>query len=281
LLDSLGLKYKYLESVNSFLIISTHEQFLEVKELLDKIDLKQNQVILRFMIFEFNDKDIDEIGAKLGYRNDSNDFIGIFNTALIPSASDTLAISTKSFLMSFNLLQETNLIKVKQFPYILAKNNLAFDFNAVDNIPYLVTTTTTDSANVSQQNTVNYKDIGLKISGKPLIYNDYISLDLNLVVEDIINQDSNMPQTFKRSIHTYTDIRFDNVLLLSGLKRLKHTTNTYSFPFLSNIPYLGEIFKYDNDYDESLNIVIAIQAIKKIDTNSVEYIENEYGLNIE
>ena len=54
------------------------------------------------------------------------------------------------------------------------------------------------------------------------------------------------------------------VLLLSGIKQTKVKNSDFSIPFVSNIPYLGEIFKYKSENYETSNISIAIQILDDV-----------------
>lgn len=186
----------------------------------------------------------------------------IINGIIAPVANSTITFKSDNFNYALSLLESNKLIDIKQSPFILARNNDKFKFYAVDNIPFKTSSTTTQAANLSTNESIDYKDVGLKIDGKALIYDDYVSLDLLLIVEDIISQTTdNIPQTYKRQLNSLSNVSYGHVLLLSGLKRTKKQTNDYSIPYLSNIPYLGELFKYKNDSEEYLDISIAIEVI--------------------
>jgi len=130
-------------------------------------------------------------------------------------------------------------------------------------VAYLVTTTTTEDAKVSQQTSYEYKDVGLQIMGKVLTHKDYATLDLNLIVQDFVNDEiTETPQTYKRSLTSNTDLDYNKVLLISGLKRVRNIKNDYSIPYLSGIPLLGSMFQYKTHTDEEINITIAIELIK-------------------
>lgn len=184
-------------------------------------------------------------------------------------SSGSISLSSNSFYSALRFLDSKEIVLVKQFPFVLAKNNHNFEFSAVTNTPFLITTTTTDSTNTTEQNSIEYKDVGLKIIGKSLIHDDYVSLNLDLVLEDFLtNVDTQTPSTYKRAIKSDTDIKFNEVLLISGLKRQKHTKNVYALPFFSDIPLLGEIFKYKNTSDEELNLTVAIEVINEDNIDS-------------
>lgn len=277
-LKSFGLKYSYLNDSNTFIMTCTKKKYNLIKQYLKMVDVKQNQVVLKIKIFEFNDINLKERGVQYSsiYQNELGVTEVALNALIAPLSTTTHTLSNTEFYGALKLLNEHNLIDVKQFPYITARNNDKFKFEAVENVPYLVSTTITDATNTSEQTSIEYKDIGLKINGTSFIYNDYITLDIDLIIEDFINSslETNTPQTYKRHLNSRSNINYNDVLLLSGIKRTKHEVTNYNIPFLSNIPYLGEIFKYKSDSDSELNIVIAIEVIKSKDFDSKEFINH-------
>ncbi|WP_455755926.1 type II secretion system protein GspD [Sulfurimonas sp.] len=266
ILGILKVQHSYLEDTNSILISSTQNSYETTKRFLDKIDIKQKQVILKITIYEYQEENIKERGVKFGtiYKGIDGTIETALNTLVAPLSTKGNILDNTDFYSALRLLNEDNKVTIKQTPYVLAKNNKSFKFEAVDNIPYLVTTTKTDAANTSEQNSIEYKDVGLKIDGKAFVYDDYVTLNMDLIVEDIVSVIDNTPQTYKRRLNSITDVPYKKVLLLSGLKRTKHYTNDYSIPYISNIPLLGSIFQYKTDNQSQLNITIAIEVI---DTN--------------
>lgn len=266
-LEQLQVKYKYLDNINSLLLHTTKENYSMVQSIIDSIDVMQKQVKLKIMIFEYSDLDLKEAGFKYGtsYQQLDGTIKNSMDLLVAPLSTKGLSLSSTNFYLALRMLKENELINVKQFPYILAKNNKKFEFTAVENIPYLEKTTTTEASNVSEENSIVYKDVGLKILGKSLIYKDYIALDIDLTVEDLVNQseNTNTPKTYKRQLKSNTNIKYNEVLILSGLKRNRHTINNIEVPILSGIPFLGNMFKYKYANDENLNITIAIEVLRE------------------
>lgn len=273
ILDILKAQYIYLTDTNAFMITSTKHKYKEIESFLNSVDVKQKQVILKIMILEFNESDVKERGVQFTsiYETTNGTIETALNTIVAPITTTNNFLLNFDFYGALRLLNEDKIINVKQYPYILAKNNKSFVFEAVENIPYLVKNTKTQASNSSEENSIVYKDVGLKINGKSLIYDDYITLDLDLVIEDLISdRDTTTPQTYKRHLNSNTNIEYNKVLLLSGIKRTKHTKTNIALPFISNIPYLGEVFKYSYDSDSNLNITIAIEVINSGEHNQTD-----------
>jgi len=268
ILTNLGVSYTYLKGLNAFIIKSTRNEYLKIKTFLDKTDIKHKQVTLKLTIFEIGDDISRERGIQYGsiYRGIDGSIQTAINTIIAPISTNNPIMGTSNFYAALRLLNEDKEIELKQHPFILAKHNKSFKFEAVENIPYLISTTTTQATNTSEQNTIEYKDVGLKINGKAFIHESYITLDLDLVIEDLLTSTSSenvLPETYKRILKSNTDIEYNKVLLLSGLKRTKTTDDVYSLPWISDIPYLGELFKYTSHSVKHINTTIAIEVIKK------------------
>lgn len=267
ILTSLNIKYTYLNDSNSLLIQSNKNDYENILSMFKTVDVLQHQVMVKIMIFEYDESLSKERGVQYAsiYKDAKNTIQTALNTIVFPLSSKGHILDSTSFYGAIRLLNEQKDINVKQYPFILAKNNKIFKFEAVENIPYLVTTTTTEATNTSEQNSIEYKDVGLKINGKTMIHDTYAILDIDLIIEDLISDEvTQTPQTYKRVLKSNTNIEYGKVLLLSGIKRVKHLKNDWSIPYLSNIPYLGEVFKYKTKSDKELNITIAIEIIKNV-----------------
>lgn len=273
LLDFHKVKYTFLKDTSTFLISTTAHKYKEIQELLQLTDTKKEQVTLKITIFEYNEGDLMERGISSLSKKDSKilrtgedtqeEYITkLISSIIAPVTNPTLTYKSTDFNLALSYLDTKNFLKVLQNPTILVRNNDKFTFNAVDNIAFKTSSTTTESANTSTNESIQYKDVGLKISGVAFIYDDYVSLDLNLIVEDIISQTSdNIPQTYKRELNSPANVKFGDVLLLSGLKRTKREVNDYSIPYLSGIPYLGSIFQYKSESESLINISISIEVL--------------------
>lgn len=281
-LDILKIKYKYLADSNVIIVTSTQPKFDEALSFLKKVDTKQKQVILKIMIYEYQDNFVDERGIQYAtvYQNANDITTTALNSIIAPFNSSHNQVKSTTFWGALRFLHENNEINIKQYPYILAKNNKPFKFEAVENIPYLVNTTTTEASNTSQQSSIDYKDVGLKINGAVFIYDDYITLDLDLIVEDLTSTDNTQtPQSYKRHLNSNTNIKYNNVLVLSGIKRKKISKTNLEIPILAQIPFLGEAFKFKFRSEEDINITIAIEVLRtQEDLQNLKEIINELNL---
>lgn len=259
-----GIKHQFIDSINSFLIFSASDNIDIIRNEIFRIDAQLNQVTLKFTIIEFNENDLREQGFTHNslYTSAAAEQQNVLNSFVLPFQSVKPIFPNTTFYGALKLFEELKLFNINQDPYILVQHGKDFTFTAVTNIPYQSSKTITQASNYSNQTTIEYKDVGLKILGKSLIYDDYVNLDLDLVIEDILNTIDNIPTTYKRQLKSNTNLKFGEVLLLSGIKQTKKQNNSIEVPFLSSIPYLGEVFKYKSVSDIKSNISIAIEVVR-------------------
>jgi len=264
-LDMLALKYVYFPSNNSFIVSCNYLQRENISKFLIRLDKQAKQVILKFIVLSYDDSIVRERGFQFGtvYKSLDGTIQSAVNALIFPISTGDNIISSTSFYNALKFLDTNNIINIDQYPYILVKNNNEFKFESVKNIPYLVNNTITDSTTVQNNNSYDYKDVGLKIKGKATIYEKFVTLDIELTIEDIINvsADEKTPSTNKRYLNSITNLKIGQVLLLSGIKQNKVENNHVEIPFLSGMPYIGDMFKYKYKSVSHSNITIAIQVL--------------------
>lgn len=259
-----NIKFQFIDSINSFIIFSETDNIDVIKNEIVKIDAQLNQVTLKFTIIEVNDDDIKEQGLTLNslYVSASDGYKNVIDTFVIPYSSSKPIFPRTTFYGALKLFNELKYFNIVQNPHVLVQHSKDFTFSAVTNIPFQTSKVITQASNYSNQTSIDYKDVGLKINGKPLIYDDYINLDLDLVVEDILSTTDNIPTTYKRQLKSNTNLKYGDVLILSGIKQEKSTKDTISVPLVSDIPFVGNLFKYESSKKNISTISIAIEVIR-------------------
>ncbi|MDQ1433174.1 MAG: ral secretion pathway protein [Patescibacteria group bacterium] len=256
------IKFQYIDSINSFIIFSLSDNINQIKYDINNIDSIKKQVTLKFTILEFNKDDLEQIGLDtFNATSLSSDVKTVIQTLLNPYQSNKLIFNSSNFYYSLKLFDEKKLLNVKQNPFVLVQHGKDFNFNAVTNMPFLSSKVVTQASNYSNQTNIDYKDVGLKINGKAFVFDSYVTVNLDLVIEDILSVVDNTPTTYKRQVKNITNLKKGEVLLLSGINQTKISNTDLKVPFLSSIPYLGEIFKYSSSSNINSSISIAVELV--------------------
>jgi len=254
-----GIKYTYIQGVNVIYYKCSYSQNLRVKKMLKKVDKKNISVMLRFIIFSYNTQDILDMGidyTKISFGN-------IIQSLTASTFNSSSVLSSDDFFSALKFLQQKGVTEIKQFPYIVVRNNKKFNFKNVTSVPIQINTISTDSSVNTNTVSYEYKDVGLNINGLLSSFDGYVSLDMKFIIDSIIGgADTRLPILGKKSFNSFVDVPYGKVLLVSGLKDEKTTLNDYSIPYLSGIPFLGSIFSYKSKSKETNNFGIAIQVEK-------------------
>ena len=268
-LKLMNYQYTFFKSNNTYIIKCNSIQKKSIDNFLKTLDVQAKQVMLKFIIISYDDNVQDKKGITLSntYQALDGSVQTAVNSLLFPLSSAKNILDSFSFYTALEFLNSTNTINIKQYPYVLVQNNRKFKFESVQNIPYLVKNVQTDSNTVQDNNSYEYKDVGLKIYGTPKILKNFVTLDLDLTIEDLINTsgDNFTPSTNKRYLNSITNLKYGEVLLLSGIKQSKEELNNIRVPILCNIPYIGKMFTYEYKMNSSSNITVAIQVISSKD----------------
>jgi general secretion pathway protein D len=256
-----NITFEYISSSNRFVIYTYPAVIASIIKDVERVDVQKRQVTLKFTIIEISDDDIEQIGVDFTSSTVSTDVKSVLQAFLKPLETNKLVFESGHFYTALKLYNEKNKLNINQNPFILVQDGKEFSFQAVKNIPYKTSETVTQSTINSEQTKIDYKDVGLKISGTPYINSHFVNLDLNLSIEDILSVTDNSPTTYKRHLKSNSNLQYGQVLILSGIKQTKIKDSDYSVPYISNIPYLGEIFKYNSRNNQVSNISIAIEIL--------------------
>lgn len=253
--------FEYVASSNRVFLYSYPAQIGSIAKDIQSIDVAPKQLSIKFTIIELTDDSLEQIGTDLTASTLSSEVKSVLSAIISPQTSGKFVFQNEYFYSVLNLYNQKKDLNIVQNPFILVQDGKEFDFQAVTNLPFKTSESSTSSTIDTEKTTIEYKDIGLKISGTPFINQDFVNIDLNISIEDILSIVDNTPTTYKRSLKSNTNLKKGQILILSGIQQSKQKQLDYSVPFISNIPYLGEVFKYKSSESQRSYISIAIELV--------------------
>jgi general secretion pathway protein D len=154
-------------------------------------------------------------------------------------------------------------VNVLSTPNILTSDNQKAEIMVGQNVP--VPTGQTQNVVTGGQsifNTIERKDVGIKLSITPQISSDdNVRLEINQEISDVVEtsivSESGLI-TNKRSANTTVVIKDRETMVIGGLIRDNVTSAESKVPFLGDIPLLGWLFKYRSSKVEKVNLMIFI-----------------------
>ena len=194
---------------------------------------------------------------------------GVINpNAVTPNPGLNLGLLTKfngvtgmsALLTALSTTTGTNILST---PNLITLDNEEARIVVGQNIPILsgsyATTGSTSTANPFT--TVSRLDIGLILRVKPQISeNGLVKMQIYQEVSNVASQVTNQgPILNKRDIETNVIVDDGQILVLGGLIENNYTDGTSGIPWLSQIPILGALFRYDNNNHTKTNLLVFLR----------------------
>jgi len=266
--------YEYIESSKLLLINASKDKFESIKSIIDTVDKLPHQLKLKVTILETNLSNIKKYGAENQFKLTTDSDTGFFfNLLAFPFSitSDVGNTQTSKFYTFLRFIDENSLSDFISSPVLTLSDNKQVSFDVITNIPFSKGSTTIDEDNTKTTESIEYKDVGLKIELTPKIYNDnLVYIDLALEVSNVLQTTDNLPTTSKKYIKQSFYINTDSIFTLTGINQTEINNYTSSVPLLSDIPILGYLFKYEDKDINNTNLTILFELLNddyKFNTN--------------
>jgi len=256
-------KYKFIKNLKTVFVEATETQFKKMLSVFRTIDKLPLQLKLKITILDTDVGKLKEYGMEntLNIKQGGNENF-FFNLLAFPfSVNNSLTTIQRNQFTSFIKYMDTNnYTKILSSPTLTIFDNKVSVFDIVKNIPYQ-TGKTVNSDDVSKTTTATeYKDIGLKLKIDPMINDNDIFLDIDLVSENILDT-SDTPTISKRHINQFVALKKGQVFILTGINQTETFTKNNSTPVLSDIPILGWLFKSDSTNIKTSNLTIMLEVL--------------------
>ena len=288
------------ERLRTLYVSGRPEQFLEVERVLQQVDHPGRQVMLQARIIEVTDSGKEELetiidavynqwwfnyssaGAGAGYvyadqPANYNPQTGDNRPApLAPitgSGLKNIAEGSLTKLLDFGLraLVTKNKGKVLADPSIITIDGKKAVIKLVENYPYI------SERDEAGNPTWSEKEVGPILEFTPTVGRDkMVSIDLKIETGEIIGTyrgqaGEQFPQTTNREVTTNIRVRDGEPFVVGGLYKDQEKVEKHRVPLLSDIPLLGELFKYKSETRDKTEVaMIVIPYILDIPDTTVE-----------
>ncbi|MCF7869605.1 MAG: hypothetical protein K9M01_00605 [Candidatus Omnitrophica bacterium] len=288
------------------------KKIAEIESLLNLIDKKPKQVLIKAQIMEVSEDLLDDFGfqwftGELGSTEIDIDsgkidgsidpFTGTTPSVLNPSA--TLG-SSAGLEFAFKKLTGTNLeailhaVKDDAYtntlsaPTIMTLDNQEASILIGEKYPIVSTEVSTETNTVTGGSLDYYQDIGIQLNVVPQISGgneDFINMIIHPAVTSlggevtISSADADLvsyPRINTREAETQVLMKDGETIVIGGLLKDVKAKEEIGVPFLSKIPVLGWLFKRQTNDTEKIDLLIFITAhvLEPGKVNSIELIES-------
>ena len=292
---------------NSLIITAPDHIYNNLRSVIDKLDVRRAQIYIEALIAEVNVSKTTELGVQWvgGGGNDKMSLINPSEPNLATFLSDKTKVPVGFNLGFFNgdplkgaatlgllatAIEKTGDGNILSTPNLLMLDNEEARITVGQNIPILTGTFTTNSSGSSNPfQTVERKDIGIKLKIKPQVS------DAGTITMTVSQEVSSIDETVKTSgagiatkiriIDTKVLVDDGQIIVLGGLIEEKLTLGNNKVPLLGDIPLLGNLFKYETQGHEKVNLMVFLRPVILRDAKSsntlsadrYEYLRGEQG----
>ncbi|WP_106478909.1 type IV pilus secretin PilQ [Phytohalomonas tamaricis] len=258
---------------NTLLIQDTREQIEQVRRTLDHLDVPIRQVQIEARIVIARQSVTNTMGIRWGASkasvpgsgiNLSGASTGVSSTGglVVDLGSDTSPTTTFSFGylsgdvlldLELNALESEGKSQTISQPKVITANQQKAVIKQGQEIPYQESTS-------SGATNVEFKEAVLSLQVTPQITPDNrIIMDLIVNNDDVSSTDyDGAPAIDTNEIQTQVLVNNGETVVLGGILSTEQLRNLYKTPFLGDLPMLGQLFRYTEESNEKVELLVFI-----------------------
>jgi type II secretory pathway component GspD/PulD (secretin) len=236
-----------------------------VRRYLQHVDTLKDQVLLEVHIFEVSYEDGFALGAISEFDGsvDGNPLAILSSFGQASDFSMTLSDDDGDFASTIDAVRRLVGLELVSSPRVLAVTNTKAIVDVVQELPYVevtaTTTGTTAGIGSTVQESVEFKDAGIKLEITPSIQEaGYIQIDILQQIIQEIGRFNDIPVVDRRTLSTQFLVKNKETIVLGGLIQNRERESRTGVPFLMHIPILGALFRGDNDLKKKQEILIFV-----------------------
>ncbi|MBR7792430.1 type II secretion system secretin GspD [Undibacterium sp. FT147W] len=277
-------------ATNTLIITASEAVYKNLRSVIDQLDARRAQVYVEALIVEISADKANEFGVQwLGLSGDSNSNYRVGGgTAFTTTGNNILSLATAATPTPGNglsigvfkqingklglgavahILNSGGNANILSMPNLVTLDNEEAKIVVGKNVPFITgqftTSASTGTAGVNPFQTIERKEVGLKLTVKPqiseggtvklAIYQESSSIDDSAAVT------SSGLITKQRSISTNVLVEDGQILALGGLMEDSTSDSVEKVTGLADIPVIGNLFKYQTAKRGKTNLMVFLR----------------------
>ena len=311
-------------ATNTLIITASEAVYKNLRGVIDQLDARRAQVYVEALIVEVSPKNTMDFGiqwmAATGDKNSAYRVAG--GTSFDAGGNSLFDLAAKNIVKAGSGLPTAGLSvglfkqigsqlglgalahaiandssnNVLSIPTLLTLDNEEAKIVVGQNVPFVTGSFASASAGTAAANpfqTIDRKEVGIKLTIKPQISEGgTVKLAIYQEVSSVVpgtGSASNGPTTSQRSISTNVLVDDGDIIALGGLIDNNTTGGVEKVPFLGDIPFLGNLFKYQTKSVDKKNLMVFIrptvirtaEQANKVSLDRYDYLKAQYIQNTE
>jgi general secretion pathway protein D len=269
------------EGTNALIIAASAQDYEVIAEIIEKLDIVREQVLVEMLIIEVSEDGLNEIGidwatidapvensvryfgaTNFGPRLDflSGDYEGLAVGAWRGTESD---VRIGGIL---HALEKTSGVNILSTPHITTSNHSTAKIIVGENRAFVTQsriTETVDLITPTVIKTFEYKDVGISLEITPHISQGglvrlEIDSEFSKLIEDVTSPSTDTPTTAKRQAQTVVSMNSGSTIVIGGLIRDDKTNIEKKIPLVGDLPLIGGLFKFQKERLQKTNLLMFI-----------------------
>jgi len=268
------------EGTNALIIAASNQDFEVISEIIEKLDIVREQVLVEMVIMEVSEDSLKEIGIDWATLDEavggSVRFFGATNFGprvdYLQGDLEGLSVgmwkkngSDTTIGPILHALEKKSGVDILSTPHILTSNHHKAKIVVGENRPFVTAEriTETDPSTPTVIRTLEYRDVGITLEITPHIsQGGMVRLEINSeftkLVETVSTPSLDTPTTAKRQAQTVVTMNSDSTVVIGGLMRDDKVTVEKKIPLISDLPLIGPLFRFKKDQLQKTNLLIFI-----------------------
>ena len=265
---------------NSLIITASAQDYEVIADIIEKLDIVREQVLVEMLIVEVSEDALTEIGIDWATLDQavagSVRFFGAtnFGPRVDFLSGDLEGLSVGAWRMSgtdttigpiLHALEKQSGLNILSTPHILTSNHNKARIIVGENRPFVMESriTESDPSTPTVIKTFEYKDVGITLEITPHVsQGGMVRLEINSeftkLVETVSTLSLDTPTTAKRQAETVVTMNSGSTVVIGGLIRDDKTTINKKIPLVGDIPLIGDLFKFKREQLQKTNLLIFI-----------------------
>ncbi len=278
------------EPTNSLIILAPPGIYREVVKTIKKMDVFPRQVLIEAVIAEVTLTNSDQYGIQWSVlhsvyqsgNNPDHNVSGLVQNRssnlpafTLPPSLDPVSVTASglSYLMYrpdkftaiIHALASQGKVNILSSPRLLVKDQEEASIEVGEDVPTATSTTSTTTTDTLTQN-IEYRTVGIKLKIKPTINDEKtVVLDIEQEVsskgtEQQVGQSGNLFPSFNTTKTKTSIILPDRQgVVIGGIMEEKKERSNSGIPLLKDIPYLGQLFRFNTNSVTKKELVIILK----------------------
>ena len=300
------------DGTQNALVVKADPQLMrEIEAAIQQLDIRRQQVLIEAAIIEVSGNDADQLGIQWAL-GDLSSGVGLMSFSNVGASLASIAAgyasagasgaaaaiagdaskgngatfgvgnfenSRKAYGALIQALKTNTKSNFLSTPSIVTMDNEEAYIVVGQNVPFVTGSVSTGtSGTVNPYTTVERKDVGVTLKVVPHIgENGTVRLEVEQEVSDVQNNKGQATDlvTNKRAIKTAVLAEHGQTVVLGGVIADNTALSRQGVPGLSDIPYLGRLFRADSRSNEKRNLLVFIHPTIVGDADDVRRLSQQ------